>query len=707
MKIAVKFPLMVFAIAVVTASGVGFASYISASSNIEDLTSSKLKSAAQTQSVLLRDYFEGIDAALISTAQSYVTRKALTGLKKSYNQLGDNKTDLLKKAYITDNKFKAGERHKLDKAGRSKYDRTHKQFHATYRKLIEDHGYDDIFIFDTKGNLIYSVFKEDDFAENFVTGRYKNSGLGQAYKAAMDGEKNETNFVDFAPYEPRHGAPASFMSTAITIGKKKIGVLAFQMPITRIQQLVSRISGLGESGDIVLVGSDNMLRSDSKRTESNDLLVTSLKNTHVDQALSGNPAAGEMVDLSGISALGAVEPVEIKGKRFALVVTESQEEAFAPVRSMRNWIIGLSVLFMIFATSIGYWITWSVTRRISYLVQTMTKLAKDDTSEEILGQNAADELGDIAKTVQVFKDNAIERQQLSKEAQENKSATEARQNAVEGMIEKFDSNAQTMLVSVVETLNNMRSSADSMAGNSVEASEQTQQAATSSSGATQNVQSVASAAEELSASIAEIARQVGESQKVVQDATTMTNTANDQVAGLAESANRIGEVIGLIRAVAEKTNLLALNATIEAARAGESGRGFAVVATEVKELASQTASATEDIASQIEGIQSATSEAVTAISSIFDIMKQVETFSVNISTAVDQQGVATDEISRNILQAATDTQNVSSNVTEVARVVSDTTQTAISVQSAAEDVKSKTDELRSSVDVFLKDVATA
>lgn len=707
MKIAIKFPLMVLSIAVLTAAGVGVASYLSASSNIQNLTNLRLKSTAETQRLVLGDYFKDIETALVSNAQNYVTRKALTDFKKSWKKLGENQTKLLQKAYITENKYPAGEKHKLNKAGRTAYDKTHNLYHGTYHRLVEDYGYYDVFIFDTNGDLIYSVFKENDFAENFISGKYKDSGLAQAFKAAMNGEVNETHFIDLAPYKPSFDAPASFMATPISIGKKKLGVLAFQMPSDRIQELVTRSSGLGETGEVLLVGSDNILRSNSRMTEIDDLLATSLKTELVDTALSGSAVSGEMLDLSGVSAFAAIEPIDIHGKRFALVVTQSQQEALAPVRAMRTWIIGLSIVFMIVAASVGYWITISVTKRISGLVQTMATLAGGDTTVEITGQNDADELGDMAKTVQIFKDNAVERLQLSKAAKENRATAEARQNAVEGMIEEFDSSVQSVLVSVSDTLNEMRSSADCMAENSAAATSQTEQAASSSSGATQNVQSVASAAEQLSASIAEISRQVGESQKVVKDATTITNTANEQVAGLAEAATRIGEVIGLIRAVAEKTNLLALNATIEAARAGEAGRGFAVVATEVKELASQTASATEDIASQIEGIQTATGEAVSAISTIFDIMQQVETYSVRISTAVGQQGAATNEISRNILQAASDTQNVASNVTEVARAVAETTQSAMSVQSASEEVKSKTDELRSSVDVFLKNVATA
>lgn len=707
MRISVKFPVTIVAIAILTATGVGIASYFSASSNIQDLAETRLKATAESQRMVLDGYFKDIEKGLISLAQSYVTRKAITDFKKGWDKFGSDQTATLQKAYITDNKFGAGEKHKLDKAGRTNYDKSHKKYHPTFRKYSDDYGYYDVFIFDNSGNLVYSVFKGSDFAGNFVSGQYKDTGLGQAYRAAMEGENGKAHFFDFETYEPSKNAPASFIATPITMGKKKIGVLAFKMPTTRIQKLVSRFSGLGESGDVMLVGADNLLRSNTKSTQTGDLLVTRLKNDLVDTALSGGKTFGETLDLAGDPVFAAVEPLDVMGNQFAVVVTQTLDEALGPVRSMRNWIMILAGLFTVVAASAGYLVTLSVTRRVSGLVSTMSTLAAGDTSVEICGLRDTDEVGDMAKAVQVFKDNAVERVRLTEEASEQEAATQARRQTVDGLIENFDSGIQTVLVSVGDTLEQMRFTTNSMAEVSDAAAGQAQQATGSSADATQHVQSVASAAEELTASIEEIGRQVNESQGIVRDAATMTHTANDQVTGLADAANRIGEVVGLIKAVAEKTNLLALNATIEAARAGEAGRGFAVVASEVKELASQTANATEEISSQVSGIQAATGEAVSAIGSIAGIMQQVESYTATIAAAVEEQGAATNEISRSVVQAASGTQDVSSNVTEVSRAVSETAQSAMQVQSASDEVKSKTDELRLSVDAFLKSVAAA
>lgn len=707
MKIAVKFPITIAAIAIITATGVGLASYFSASSNIREVTGARLTSTAEFYATVFNEEFESVNTELLSMSKSYVTRKAIVDFKKAWEKFGSDQANILQKAYITDNKFKVGEKQKLEKAGRTNYDKTHKKFHKTYREYAKDFGYYDIFLFNMDGDLIYSVSKENDFAKNFLTGEYSDSGLGRAFKAAKDGVLGKSYFFDFERYNPSNDMPSSFIATPLNLGKRKIGVLAYQLSIDKVQAMISQVSKLGKTGDVLFVGSDHLLRSNTDTTDGADVLKTVFENALVDTALAGNRKSGEILDLAGAPAYAAVEPLEFLGSKFAIVATQLQKEALASVHSMGTWILVLSAVFTIIAASAGLLITRPVTARISGLVRTMSTLAGGNTAVEIDGLNDKDEVGDMASAVQVFKDNALERIRLTAEAKEQEAASVARQTTVDGLIREFDTGIQSVLVSVGDTLDQMRNTADTMSQTSEAASSQTEQATTSSTGASQNVQSVASAAEELTASIEEIGRQVSESQGVVRDATVMTNTANDQVVSLADAASRIGEVVGLIKAVAEKTNLLALNATIEAARAGEAGRGFAVVASEVKELASQTANATEEISSQIDGIQTATGEAVSAIGSIFGIMQQVESYTAAIAAAVEEQGAATSEISRSVVQAASGTQDVSANVTEVSRAVSETAQSAVQVQSASMEAKSKTDELRSSVDVFLKNVSAA
>ena len=239
----------------------------------------------------------------------------------------------------------------------------------------------------------------------------------------------------------------------------------------------------------------------------------------------------------------------------------------------------------------------------------------------------------------------------------------------------------------------------------IETEGSSKEAANSSLNASNNVQTVASAAEELTASINEIMQQAVRSKEVVAIATEDARVSNEKVAQLDESSRKIGEVVSLIQAIAEQTNLLALNATIEAARAGEAGKGFAVVASEVKELANQTSKATEEISSLITAIQSSSRESVESIAKIANVMSKVDGYTTAIATAVDQQGAATGEIANNVQQAAESTHSASGNMNDVMDRAQVTTQSAETVKDATDQLKDSTDALRSQVETFLKEVA--
>ncbi|MDP1534023.1 MAG: methyl-accepting chemotaxis protein, partial [Rubrivivax sp.] len=282
----------------------------------------------------------------------------------------------------------------------------------------------------------------------------------------------------------------------------------------------------------------------------------------------------------------------------------------------------------------------------------MLKVAAGDLSVDAGYAERQDEIGSLAGALATFKQQAIEKMRIEQQERERNAGAATRQQAVESYIGDFESHVRGTLQQLGDASNQMRTTSDGMAEVSTRTNASVQVAARASGEASMNVQSVASAAEELSASINDISRQAAHAAGIAGRAVSQARATDSTVQGLAKTASRIGEVVGLINDIASQTNLLALNATIEAARAGEAGRGFAVVASEVKSLASQTAKATEDISEQIADMQKVASEAIEAIKGIGGIIGEVNEVATAIAAAVEEQGAATQEITRSTQQAA-------------------------------------------------------
>ena len=281
------------------------------------------------------------------------------------------------------------------------------------------------------------------------------------------------------------------------------------------------------------------------------------------------------------------------------------------------------------------------------------------------------------------------------------TAMESRVEEFGRFTESFEKGVGTVVVGVSSAATQMQSSAASMTTTASATSREAASAADTTMQASRNVQAVAAAAEELSASVAEIGRQVAHSSEIARRAVDQADRTNGTVAGLSTAAAKVGEVVKLINDIAAQTNLLALNATIEAARAGAAGKGFAVVANEVKNLANQTAKATEEITGQVSAIRDATGDAIAAIKGIADTIAEMNGIAATINAAVDQQGEATREIARNIQEAAEGTRNVSGNIESVKTAAAETGSASTAVLGAASELARQAKRLRDEVDIFL------
>ena len=386
----------------------------------------------------------------------------------------------------------------------------------------------------------------------------------------------------------------------------------------------------------------------------------------------------------------------------------SAKAALEHEKSALSLLIGLSVVCAV----LGFGLTIFMTRRmvvrpLRQVTAALNELAAGNTDVSV-GLRSGDEIGELARAFEAFRAQSIENQRLREEqAERERAAREERQRLVMKMAQDLESNVGTVIESVSSASTEMHSTAEAMSATAEETARQSTAVAVASEQATTNVQTVAAASEELTSSVQEISRQLSQSKTVALEAVNTTEKTNTTVQAMAEMGDKIGNVIGLIQDIAEQTNLLALNATIEAARAGEAGKGFAVVASEVKNLANQTAKATEEISLQIGNMQGVTRETVGAIGQIDGVIKRIDEITTAIAAAVEEQTAATQEISRNAQQAATGTQEVSENIAGVQAAAQETGSSANNVRIAAGELSQQSETLRGELDQFLAQVRAA
>lgn len=431
-----------------------------------------------------------------------------------------------------------------------------------------------------------------------------------------------------------------------------------------------------------------------------------LFDTHADM-LRAETKADELTEQLEEEADRVAAVLDQVAKHAEAVSNASEARANSAVTQASLWILTLLLAALSVSGLLIYFASSSVMRPLKGMTQAMRALSGGDSSITVPSLERHDEIGEMAGAVQVFKENAIEKEELNQREQANIQAREARAKKIDGLIAEFETSSSDLLGSVNAAVSQLRSNAQSLSATAEQATSQSAAVAASSEEADANVQTVSSATEQLSSSIQEITQQMDHSSQITKSAAEEAQTTTATVNKLGEASQKIGDVVNLITDIAEQTNLLALNATIEAARAGDAGKGFAVVASEVKSLANQTAKATEEISSQIGGIQVISSEAAEAIQKIGRTIGEMSEIASTISAAIEEQRAATQEIARNVAEASSGTADVSSNVAGLSEGAQETQKSAKEVLLAAEDLRQRADSMSSSVDGFMAGIRAA
>lgn len=629
------------------------------------------------------------------------------GNSANTSQLLSNISDnalFLQQDYIALNSNPLGSKDSLVKTqNNSAYDILHQEYHPTLRKYLQTYGFYDIFIVEPdSGHIIYSVFKELDFATSLITGPYKDSGLGQAFKQGMQLQNADNSvLIDFAPYLPSYDAAASFIASPIMRDGERLGILIYQMPIDGINSIMTnkqswKGTGFGETGETYLVGGDNLLRSqsrfliedkagylqalsnsvDSKTLAKIDATNTAIglqevNNTSSKEAIAGNSGITYLRDYRDEPVISAYTPIEILGLKWGLLSEIDQQEAFAHLKQLTNSIITTTIIIAVVLIVLMGVVGAYFTRIVIKPIETFSDKVSQITSQQDL-------------TIRIPTQGNNEFSALGKEL-------------------------NSMLESLALFVGNMRASAENLANNSKQLNDASGNAAEQVNQQNLEVNAAATATTELSASITEVAssaeqaasqmrttrEQVNNSmstanatQADIYQLQENMNTAISAMAQLETESQGIGAVLDVIQNIAEQTNLLALNAAIEAARAGEQGRGFAVVADEVRTLASRTATSTDEIRSKIESLQKGVENArqsvqasqdntqssiekvettVISMQEVTGYVDEVDQMNAHIATAAEEQSQVTEEINRNVLLI----KDLSDNVLELATSITE------------------------------------
>ena len=409
-----KLPLAIVGLGSLVASGVGTGAYLTAASSLEAEAQIQLNATLLNRKATLENYLHSIEEDLRIVATSITTRWALDGFSAGWEDIEGNPTEELQRLYIAENPHPTGQKENLDSADDdSTYSDVHDLYHPWFRNFLRERGYYDIFLFDVDGNLVYTVFKELDYATNLNTGQWRNTDLGNAFRAARDNPvAGFQAFFDFRAYGPSHGAPASFISTPMIGEDDELqGVLVFQMPVDRLNLVLQEAAGMGVSGESYLVGQDGLMRTGSRFSEESTILKRKIDNQAVKRALAGESGSIDVTTASGIDTVVAYAPLTFSGVTWAIVAEMHADEILASTSKLLFWIFVITALALLCLLAAGLYLSRNITAPLLTIVATVARLSRGE-AVEVAGRNRPDEIGDLARSLGQVYERGLEAARL-------------------------------------------------------------------------------------------------------------------------------------------------------------------------------------------------------------------------------------------------------------------------------------------------------